>query len=274
MKKIRDYFIFYVRLILKKFLNSKPWAKELKFYDFVFSKGNKNLEYISNKLRIVFHPSQEIGKFFIDTTLVKTNLCDLGRKFQTDKSPYNTILHRHPYTGIYDLLFSSLRDKKINFAEIGILNNASIQMWREYFKNAQIVGFEFDDDLIKNAKKTKLKKVIYKKIDVTKKKSIHQCFNSLKTKFDIIIDDSTHTFQDQINVIQETYKFLVCGGILIIEDIPRNKKEYNEQRYHKYLKNYYRYFSFINFIDCDHIGKFSKGWNNDKMLVLVRNDIK
>ena len=67
----------------------------------------------------------------------------------------------------------------------------------------------------------------------------------MKTKFDIIIDDSTHTFQDQINVIQETYKFLVCGGILVIEDIPRNRKEYQEQRYHKYLKNYYRYFSLL-----------------------------
>ena len=170
MKKIRDYLIFYVKFILKKFLNSKPWVKDLKFHEFFFSKGKKNLEYISNKLRIVFHPSKEIGKFFIDTTLVKTNLCNLGKKFQTDKSPYNSVLHRHPYTGIYDLLFSSLKDKKINIAEIGILNNASIQMWRDYFTNAQIFGFEFDDDLIKSAKKAKLKKVIYRKIDVTKKK--------------------------------------------------------------------------------------------------------
>ena len=82
-------------------------------------------------------------------------------------------MHRHPYTGIYDLLFSSLKDKKINIAEIGILNNASIQMWRDYFTNAQIFGFEFDDDLIKSAKKAKLKKVIYRKIDVTKKKKIY-----------------------------------------------------------------------------------------------------
>ncbi len=36
MKKIRDYLIFYVKFILRKILNSRPWAKELKFYDFFF----------------------------------------------------------------------------------------------------------------------------------------------------------------------------------------------------------------------------------------------
>ncbi len=273
MKKLRNYLIFYITFIFKNTLNLKPWSKEFKFKD-IFNLESKFLEYISNKLKIIVYPPKKIGKFFIDTTLVKTNLCDLGQKFKTDKSPYNKVLHRHPYTGVYELLFSSIKEKNINIAEIGILNNASIKMWRKYFSNARIYGFEFDDYLLKNAKKSNLKKVIYKKIDVTKKKSISQCFQSCKTKFNIIIDDSTHTFQDQINVIQETYKFLVCGGILIIEDIPINRKEYKEERFHKYLKNYYRYFSFINFIHCDHISKFSKGWNNDKMLVLIRNNIK
>lgn len=59
----------------------------------------------------------------IDTTGKVSKLCKIAMHFNSDKCPYSqntTSGHRHPYTPIYDDLFSSLRDEEINVAEIGI----------------------------------------------------------------------------------------------------------------------------------------------------------
>ena len=50
-----------------------------------------------------------IEKLVIDSTESVTDLCRLGVKHPTDKSPYNesSSLHKHPYTAVYNLLFST-----------------------------------------------------------------------------------------------------------------------------------------------------------------------
>ena len=55
-----------------------------------------------------------INRITIDSTNSITDLCRLGAKYPTDKSPYNGSGHRHPYTSVYDFLFSSVRYKKLN----------------------------------------------------------------------------------------------------------------------------------------------------------------
>ena len=69
----------------------------------------------------------------IDTTLFRSHLCDIGRKFNTNKSPYNLIGHRSGYTGIYYLIFNNLRDKKFNFEKLILEKNGSSKLWREFF---------------------------------------------------------------------------------------------------------------------------------------------
>ena len=49
-----------------------------------------------------------INKLTIDSTFSKTELCNLGKDFPTDKSPYSEKKHRHPFTAVYDLLFSNI----------------------------------------------------------------------------------------------------------------------------------------------------------------------
>ena len=84
--------------------------------------------------------------------------------------------HRSGYTPYYDLLFRHLKNEKINFAEIGIENNASTKMWRKYFSKAKIYGFEFEDIKIKKAKKHKLKNTVYHKIDVSNQNKINKAY--------------------------------------------------------------------------------------------------
>lgn len=85
---------------------------------------------------------------------ISTELCQLGQKYDTDKSSQRNnvsdIRHCHPYTIFYDGLFRNKKCDALNIAELGILDGASLLMWKEYFTNAQIHGFEYNNDLIHN----------------------------------------------------------------------------------------------------------------------------
>jgi hypothetical protein len=203
----------------------------------------------------------------IDSTNSVTDLCLLGIKYPTDKSPYNTevSLHKHAYTSIYNLLFSNIRYKDIKLGELGILDNNSMLSWREFFPNAKLYGFEWFDARLDKAKTDNID-CTYIKMNVKDIDSISEGL-SIAGKFDILIEDSTHEFQDQIRFINEAYKHLKPGGILIIEDIFISA---NENDYANGINP--EYFSSATFIYANHNLKNSLGWNNDKLLVLHKND--
>ena len=110
----------------------------------------------------------------------------------------------------------------------------------------------------------------YHYIDVNEKKIIISQFTKTKKKYDIIIDDSTHLFTHQINIISSTYKFLKPGGILVIEDIYKFRKGYEENKYYEKLKPVFKFFSYITFIDTPHINNFTANWKNEKILLLIK----
>lgn len=203
-----------------------------------------------------------------------TELCEIGRKYDTDKSSIRDNVngddrHCHPYTIFYDNLFKNKRNDVLNIAEIGILQGASLRMWQEYFPNATIYGFDNNYDIINIFKNNYNNDRIYlHHIDVTNDESIKNAFEQLNdnVKFDIIIDDSTHQFQDQKRIIKNVYKFLKPGGILIIEDI---FKSYDENVYLNELKDELKEFKDYYFIELDCAKRNSTGWNNDKLFVMT-----
>jgi hypothetical protein len=116
----------------------------------------------------------------------------------------------------------------------------------------------------------KLKKVKYHYIDVEKKEIIIKQFQKVKKKYDLIIDDSTHLFDHQINIIFGVYKFLKSGGILIVEDIYKFKKGYEEEKYYERIKKIKKHFSYIAFVETPHANNFTAGWKNEKILILIK----
>ena len=145
-----------------------------------------------------------------------SELCLIGQKYDTDKSSmrYNVTnqRHCHPYTLFYDSLFKSKKNEKLEIAELGILEGASLLMWNEYFTNANLYGFEYDYNLIKNFKdKYNNSRIKLSHIDVTDKESIQISFKNVNMMYDIIIDDTTHQFEDQIRVIENSYQYLKPG---------------------------------------------------------------
>jgi len=163
-----------------------------------------------------------------------------------------------------------LKNANINIAEIGIEKNASTKLWRNYFNKAEIHGFEVDFEKIKKAKKDKLKNTYYHYMNVNIEKSINEGFKKIKKKFDIIIDDSTHIFNDQIRIIKNSKKYLKSGGILVIEDIYRNRKEYEEYKYYDKVKKFKNEFREILFIENRNINNYTASWKNEKILFFVK----
>lgn len=228
---------------------------------------------------------KNINSHTINYNNLKTELCVLGEKYGTDKSPYNNKLfvnnnppNRHPYTCFYESIFNNLRHKDIKILEIGVLFGDSIQCWREYFTKAHIIGVDISNysEKIINS----LDNCIFDNIDVRDENSI---INILKKygPFDIIIDDSSHKFNDQIRIINNAYKYLNSDGYLIIEDIFENKEtfiDYNEEIsiddnvpveefYNSKIKNILDEFRETTFFTLKHDNMYSSGWNNSKLLL-------
>lgn len=250
------------------------------------------LKKISNKIELP-DKNFKIKSISIDTSNFHTAFCQTSMKFVTDKSPYNGLqsytkkesvgsedhygkaLHRHAYTGIYHFLFNEIKNLKLNICEIGILQNESIKMLKQYFKNSNIYGFENNLDLLKKAKSQKLQNVFYEYVDVTNDQSLRNTFQKKKIKFDIIIDDSTHDILDQKRIIKICHNYLKKKGCLIIEDIFKKKNFFksnrlNEIEYYKNFKPYLKHYSDFFFIDSIHKNEFSPLWNNSKLFILKK----
>ena len=128
----------------------------------------------------------------------------------------------HTYIEEYDKLFTPFRDKPINFLEIGIAYGESLEMWHEYFDNAQIYGadireLEIYSDHFKPGgyrDDARFKILIG---DATKKEFLSNFPKDLK--FDIIIDDGSHYFQDQFDSFSILKSKMNKGGLYIIEDV-------------------------------------------------------
>lgn len=218
----------------------------------------------------------KINSLIIDSTNSRTDLCNLGYDHPTDKSPYNTENplvksgsgHRHPYTAVYDFIFSNVRYKKIKVVEIGVLHSMSMICWRKYFPNAELYGFEFDQNFLNHGKSLNLEKTIYDFINIKDESSINKTLGKYG-KFDIVIDDSTHEVNDQIKLLKNIHNFINPGGIVVIEDIFRKT---DESSYHEVLSQVKDYYSSITFVVTEHELKYSPSWDNDKLLILFRNE--
>lgn len=203
---------------------------------------------------------------YIDSTELRTDMCNLGEQFNTDKSPYalNSICssHRKGYTAPYSLLLSHFKNKNIVFAEIGIEAGASLEVWSRWFSsNAEIHAFEYEQTKIDACKRLDIKNIIYHLTDVTKASVLDNSFKNINKMFDVIIDDSAHETYTHNIKINTLHKYLNPGGILIIEDIQREE----------YITNYNidtQIWEFFTFIICHHDNRYCH--NNDKILYLVK----
>lgn len=136
-------------------------------------------------------------------------------KNYSDPNPYKGTdkCVSHSYHIVYDKIFNDYRNKPVRLLEIGVMTGKSLLGWADYFTHPEtiITGIDvtmeyvnviFFDDRIK-----------FLVADGTKKD------NLIRGNFDIIIDDGSHRYVDQLSSFVLYKDSLKNGGLYIIEDV-------------------------------------------------------
>ena len=218
------------------------------------------------------YSQKKVQSIVVDSTNSYTDMCEYGKQSHADKSPYgdrDTAIHRHPYTGVYATLFAPLKNKQIDFVEIGIAGGASAIMWWRYFTQAALYFFDRDENFVENVRKIQFPaRTPYASLmDVAVDGNIRAKFKNMGKMFDVILDDSSHIYEHQIRIVKESFEFVKPGGYIIIEDVYR---DVSEKDYEKDLEEIIAQCSIAYFVVCNHNERYSPGWNNDKLMVLVK----
>ena len=112
-------------------------------------------------------------------------LAELADQHSTDKAG-------HGYCPHYEARFAPMQGHRITLLEIGVLEGASLRMWRDYFPEAWIVGIDKapqwrSDDVA----------ITIETGDQADVPFLAQCC-AKHGPFDIVIDDGSHQARDQL----------------------------------------------------------------------------
>lgn len=158
-----------------------------------------------------------------------TELCELGFKYKTDKSP----LVKHTYTPAYYKLFNPIRKKVKKVLEMGIgtpvnmkhssgdeyVVGASLRMWRDFFPNATIYGADIDPTAM--FKDKRIKTIL---CDQTKKEDIEKLIDKVGNDVDIFVDDGAHYIENQVFLCKTIMPLMKRGVLYFIEDVFHPRK--------------------------------------------------
>ena len=147
-------------------------------------------------------------------------LTEIAHKYRdiSDKGPTSTYWRKHCYTEFYGPLFQHLKNEPINILEIGVRWGGSLLMWSDYFPNANITGVDITLEGLSKDTKQELQK---REINLFKNDGYSSKFftNFIKDKkYDIILDDGSHTEKDQVKFFNMYKDSLKEGGFLLSED--------------------------------------------------------
>ncbi len=152
-------------------------------------------------------------------------LTEIGNQVKTDKA--TVVKSAHGYTLVYDHLFEPLQDKPLHLLELGLCIGGpetgapasreveaapSLELWQNYFANAQIYGFDISDFTgFQNDRFS------FRQGDCGNRADL-EAISDWKTDFDVIIDDASHASYHQLLTFEVLFPRLKPGGLYIIED--------------------------------------------------------
>ena len=163
-----------------------------------------------------------IKEYSILPSNCKSVLHDLGLKYKCDKATVKCFCcpvrkkcsNKRSYLYNYEKHMKNRNNIKL--LEIGVRDGASIKIWKEYFsKDSKIYGIDIDPTC-NHCLSMKNTKIIIG--DCNDKNSLNK-IKMLNIKFDYIIDDGSHTYEDISNSLEYYYPLLKKNGIYIIEDL-------------------------------------------------------
>jgi demethylmacrocin O-methyltransferase len=118
----------------------------------------------------------------------------------------------HTYHNVYSKIFEGIRDEVFSLLEIGIHEGASLNVWRDYLKNANIYGLDINREFSHD------RGHIFKG-DQNNLFDLEKITSEIKS-CKVIIDDASHNPQHQIKTFNYLFENLLeNGGYYIIEDV-------------------------------------------------------
>ena len=172
------------------------------------------------------------------------NMLELFKKHSCEKIWHN-------YSELYEADFEHLRKKNINILEVGTFRGESLNVWLDYFTNANI----YTIDTFERVHPTAIPmlnniRVKYPKLDSTAKEC-NEYFKNLNIKFDFIIDDGLHTPDGQRKTFENLIEFT---DNYYIEDvwnldkvnmnnpwIKSHANDFTKEKWHKLLESIGKY---------------------------------
>lgn len=155
-------------------------------------------------------------------------LSEITKKFPTtDKGPIKEgNKPGHNYTRFYNHYFECYREKETYLLELGVSDGASLKVWSEYFTHPKSLICGVDHE--KRYQDWDDPKVHIVIADQKDSETILKGFSKYTYYWDIIIDDASHKFHDQIESWKKLWPQLQSGGLYIIEDIYDYRDENGE----------------------------------------------
>ena len=129
----------------------------------------------------------------------------------TDKSSCNS--GGWDYLRHYEHFFREFRDLPINLIEIGVQQGYSLKLWREYFRQATIIGVDIN---LKCAGLAEDRIVV----EIGSQEDPGFLFDLCRRyPPSIIIDDGSHLAHHNIYTFEQMFPSLQPGGLYIVEDL-------------------------------------------------------
>ena len=165
-------------------------------------------------------------------------------------------IQAHGYGDFYEKYFEKIRDKKINILEIGsFYGNASASLFF-YFRNSFLYAADIFPDLFRY----KSKRISNFYVDSSDDNSIKQNITNIPVRFDVIIEDASHSLKDQIISLFLLFKKINPEGLFIIEelDFPETRKDMNLKNEKPSLKEIFQKIKKNEYFDSKYISPEDK----------------
>jgi hypothetical protein len=124
----------------------------------------------------------------------------------------------HSYGETLEKLFAPYRDTAEYVLEIGVDRGASLRAFRQYFKNAVIVGMDNRPEAVFAEDR-----IFCYQGDQNLQKDLTSLCNALSISYDVIIDDGNHQPVSQVMGIFNLWPHLKPGGLYVVEDVQEEK---------------------------------------------------
>lgn len=227
-------------------------------------------------------PNNGYAKVFVRDCIAYSSdpLTQLADFYGSDKGVSCGVWGRSPhgYSRVYHDLFCKHRFDELAFLEIGLQASTedsgvpddapSLRMWRDYFPNAKLFGFDKNNFSFFSQEKTTVLQGDQGKVEDLKTLA-GSCG---KDGFSVIIDDGSHMSSHQQITLAWLFPVLQSGGLYIIEDLswqPKKESISTKDLFNEYFENRNMSSEFIN----DDQMKFLLD-NIDDAVILKPNDME